>query len=222
MHGSDAADASDAQALDRAIATLRNFSGGKTSGAPSLPFTDPSGTAVLRFSEEVRTELDGGMELIIPSNTTFRMSAELDGDPQAPRLDELVVTASGQGVTVRRTEGFAPELTTVHVQRLTLRPGGEIEADYELFLEQAIDGGISAFRLFAAVVAMGSGDPGAAGLLSGPPPDTCLSGVRAEVDEIIRTEVQPQLIDRIRDNDDAIEGWSLCDVLDIPPAETTD
>lgn len=209
--------ATDAQALERAMSTLSSFGGaGDSDGVAALPLVSPAGSATLYFREEVTQPLDDGMVLIIPARSTVYASASFNGTPDAPRLEDLTLSTQ-RGVVIRKAEGFAAGLQGIELRRVRVRPGLEIEAEYDLLLEQAAEGGIALLRLFAAAAGAASGDSSAIEGLTAPMPDVRFESTRAIVDAKIEDELRPQLIELVRANDGAIEGVSLMDLLGVAP-----
>ena len=189
---------------------LRRSSGGaeEASGLGVDHLSSPSITLSFRVPETKTIPLEGGrLSARLEEGTTIDLSASFTGPVSQPRLQSLVLhfhrpLEVAQGTGERRSS-----VRKIDVHRATLTPGGQIELDYELGAEQLADGVKAVFALFALMAAPRANVGGLR--------QTRLEFARRDVQQRIDTEIEPQLIEVIRQNDGALPGLSLSDVFGV-------
>lgn len=126
-------------------------------------------------------------------------------DPRLARLElrfsKPVEISSG----TERSNGVA----RMDLNGIALYPGGEVTLDYDLGLEQAIDG-VRALIALAAILS----EPRAVGSVGRLDP-VRMESLRAEVQTKVDGDLEPALIQFVRDHDGAIRGVSLERLLGI-------
>jgi hypothetical protein len=143
---------------------------------------------------------DSDREVKIARGTRVDVSAAFDGSVSDPRLSNIQIHFDRP-----------VEISGLVLHSATIRPGGQVDLDYELVAEQVVDGLHALVVLFAA--------------MSDPRVDvsqvrrTRMEGFRREVQQRIDNDLEPRLIDVLREHDHAIPGLSLSRVfgIDLPP-----
>lgn len=182
---------------------VSNAAGDSAVSAPrlSLSFTVPRTLRVDLPNCDYSAWLDAGTRLYV--------SLSLEGSVSDPRLESLDVRFSGHPMEVSEGTERDAVLHRMDVDAARLLPGGEVELDYELGSEQAVDGVRALFTLIAIAaeprLAHGAQN------MERSRHDGLRDGVQARIDD----DVEPAIVELVRANDGAIPGVSLVDVLGI-------
>jgi hypothetical protein len=165
------------------------------------------------------------MELDIPAGARFNLSVAFQGPPDAPVLRDFTIAGPRtNGVLIKKSSGFMHDLVGLELYSVTLARGGHLSADYRLLPEQAVDGGISLFRLMFAAAAISEGDGRGMDALSAPLPNTRFDSFRRDIDGQLSSQGEPAIAAFVRSHDGALPGVSLSHIMGLdgqplpPPA----
>ena len=188
------------------------FAGPSSSGgAPARPTaTAPHLGFSVRVPEALSARLDEGEATVhLEAGTHVRVEAETEGDFDALRLRSLRFALSGTPLRIALSGDPDALLSRIEVRSLTIRPGGQVDLDYSLGAEQAVDG-VKVLVALAALLA----DPRLAHS-SGTLSSTRLEGLRARVQAEVDERLEPQLAALVRENDRTIPGLSLVELFGL-------
>lgn len=177
---------------------------GGQDGAGSIPMdeiVDPSVSVQLTNPRELKVPLtDQGLEFLMPAGVHLYLSAHAKGSLADPHIESLYMRANNPGLTIRSTgTKFSDAFKSLDMNSVTIEAGGEMSFDYDLMVEDLVNGGVALIQLFA--------------LLSGErvnrAEDVKLNEVRKRVDELLQQKVPPMLKDWLLEHDGLIPGVSL-------------
>lgn len=152
---------------------------------------------------------DGQYNAQIKAGTRFDVNLSLDGSPSQPALSSLGVRISPSPIEISKGQERAL-MKRLDLSALTIHPGGEITADYELGAEGVVDG----LRLLVALTATAA-EPRLAGGID--MRSTRLEGARRDISAMIDEEVEPALRALIRSLDTDAAGIQLSEIFGLPP-----
>ena len=183
--------------------------GGGGEDDPASDLVDPSASLGFHLAKAITIPIAGGeAEVVIPAAARFDLAASLKGRANKPSVGSLTLRSLGKPIELRKITGFAASLQGIDINAITVLPGGRVQLDYELVLEQMANGAVALVGLFALL----AGDPR---LASQPMPRTRFEELRKTVDAKIAAEVQPRLADLLREYDKALPGISLVEAFGL-------
>jgi hypothetical protein len=199
------------QHLEALFELVRASRSGTAQGAPladgmsnpsvHLSFTVPE-TRIIPLA-------DSGYSAELKRGTRIDVTAYFEGAVADPRLDDVRISFS-DALEIARDDGrHRSGLRKIDIHSATLRPGGQVELDYELGPEQAIDGVRAAITLFVLMAEPRAHIPSFE--------RTRLQSLRGDVQQRIDRELEPRLIDLIQRHDRAVPGLSLVEIFGVPP-----
>lgn len=163
-----------------------------------------------RVPNERRVDLGGGHTAWFAAGTRVQVHLSTSGALTDPKLSHLSISFD-KPVVVGEGEGRPGMLGRLELNAIHLMPNGQLSLDYELGAEQAVDG--TRALLLLAIIAMDPAGARMAGNANLSP--TRMEAIRAKVNGVVDTQLEPQLVDQIRINDQAIAGLSLLRFFDI-------
>lgn len=152
-----------------------------------------------------------GSEANIAAGTRVDFDARLAGGFSELRLDRINVDFS-EPVGITKAGESDAVLARMDLSQFSLQPGGQVSLQYRLGPEDAVDG-VRALGLLIAVLA----EPQVAMRSDIHFSPSQMEGLREDVQERIDGELEPRLIEMIRDNDEAIPGMSLMRFFGLEP-----
>lgn len=178
--------------LERLIAEL-----GASGSAANISTARVSFGVIL--PRDVRIPLgDSGEVAVLKQGTRAAITFTARGTLADPSLESLRIAFSP---TTKVGRGLA----AIDIHAVTVRPGGQVELDYDLGPERVVDG-LRALAMLTAIAA----EPNLArteGETSFEP--TRIDGFRAKVRETVDGQVEPALRDLIRAHEGDVPGFSL-------------
>ncbi len=194
------------QVVDLFTNTASEASRSGSASAPrfSFGFTIPDDVTI-PFAE-------GASEANIQAGTRVDVGARLEGSFSELRLGNLTVDFS-EPVGITGAGEADAILARMDLSRFRLEPGGQVSLEYRLGPEDAVDG-VRAIGLLFAVLA----EPRVAMRSDITFSSTQMEGLREDVQQRIDGELEPRLIQVIRDQDEAIPGLSLMRLFGTDPA----
>jgi hypothetical protein len=167
----------------------------------SLSFVLPETRTIPLPNGEFTARLEKG--------TRIEVAAQFDGAVNDPTLHSIRIHFDRE-LEIAKGDGVERSLfRKIDVRSATIRPGGQIELDYELGAEQVIDGVKGVFLLFVLMSEPRAHLPAIE--------RTRMESARRDVQHKIDSELEPKLIDVIRENDRAIPGLSLSRIFGVTP-----
>lgn len=199
----------DTQLEDRLQAVVDLFVGSASETSRSAPSSAPGVAFSFRVPEDARVPLgDGESYAWIDEGTIVDFSTRLDGSFSDLSLRSMQVRFS-QPVEIMKGEERDAILSRMELSGLTLRPNAEVSLDYRLGPEEAVDG-VRALALLIAVAVEPRARYSNVELRR-----TEMEGLRSQVQERVDGQLEPRLVDLIRDNDAAIPGISLIELFGV-------
>lgn len=187
----------------KALGSVFGVDASEAKGDKESPVKDVRTALEFHLEEGMEIPVAGGTVMMkIPPHARFQLAAALAGDPKDTKIDRITLRSLGRPIEVGKTEGFAKELQGLELNALHILPGGKVELDYDLILENMTEGVMALFAVFAAA----AGEPRA---LNARIPKARYEGLRAIVNEKVAAAAEPQLAAMLRTYDDAIPGVSL-------------
>jgi hypothetical protein len=155
---------------------------------------------------------DGEYSVHVDKGTRVDVSLSLGGDVNEPKLSSLDVRISPDPIEISKGAERA-SMRRLDLRGLTIKPGGEITADYHIGAEVVVDG----LKLLLVLTATAA-DPRALNGLNIEP--TRLESARREISSTIDEKIEPALRSLIRSLDLQAGGLSLGEIFSIPAEPT--
>lgn len=186
------------QLIDAVGASGGSGAGGLSISAPEIRFD-------VTLPNEVRLPLDdAGHVAVIREGTRADVSFTASGTIGAPRLESLYVHFS-------RPVNLGEGMGGIEIHAITLRPGGQVELEYQLTPERMVDGLRALFLLGAVAVEPRLVFTARTGELE----PTHLDGFRAKVQTELDGKVEPAFRNFVRAHDGDVPGLSLLSFFGI-------
>ncbi len=148
----------------------------------------------------------------LAAGTRIVVGAETDGRIDQPRISRVRVDFASSPLRLVQGDDPGSVLRRLDLHAVTVRPGAELDVDYQLGAEQAADG-IHALITLLAVAA----EPRLVHSASGAPMSgTRFETFRGEVQGQIDAKLEPALRRLLAEHDAAIPGFSLLQLFGLP------
>ncbi|MBI2373757.1 MAG: hypothetical protein HYV07_07150 [Deltaproteobacteria bacterium] len=160
-----------------------------------------------------QTKLSDDATVSVKAGTRVDVTVRLEGPMNDPKLASVDLRFGGHPVVVSE-KGDRNALARMDVRGIRIRPGPEVELDYELGPEGLIDG----LRALLVLTASAADPSIAARVSTGHFTRTELTGPRKGIQDKVDRIVEPRLAELIRKYDKAIESVSLMKIFGVSPA----